>query len=89
MAWSVSGQSMEICSCNVFCPCWLSAEATPDQGWCSGVFAFDVQQGNSDGVDLGGTKVIFIADWPGNFWDGGARVVFTSTKPPMRNNVGS
>jgi hypothetical protein len=57
---------------------WLLEEAerrptlaTPDEGWCSGVFAFDVQQGNSEGVDLGGTKVVFIADWPGNFWDGG------------------
>jgi hypothetical protein len=70
MAWHITGRSMELCSCKMLCPCWLGPEGEPDQGWCSGVLGFEVQQGNSDGVDLGGTKVVLAADWPGNFFAG-------------------
>lgn len=70
MAWSVSGQSMELCSCEMLCPCWLGPEGEPDQGWCGGVFGFDIREGNSDGVNLGGSKVVFTAIWPGNFFGG-------------------
>lgn len=70
MAWTVSGQSIELCSCKMLCPCWLGPEGTPDQGWCAGGFLFDVRQGNSDGVDLRGAKVFLTATWPGNFFNG-------------------
>ncbi len=70
MAWKVSGQSLELCNCNMLCPCWLGPEGTPDQGWCAGAFAFDVRDGSSDGVNLGGTKVCLTAEWPGNFFLG-------------------
>jgi len=69
MAWSLRGQSIELCSCKMLCPCWLGP-AEPDQGWCSGALILDIQQGNSNGVDLGGRKVAFAADWPGDFWSG-------------------
>ena len=67
MGWQLSGRSVELCSCKMLCPCWLGPEGTPDQGWCGGALGFDVQRGNSDGIDLGGTKVAFTAEWPGNF----------------------
>lgn len=70
MAWQVSGQSIESCSCKLLCPCWLGPEGEPDQGWCSGAFAFDVRQGSSDGVDLSGSQVVLAAQWPGNFFAG-------------------
>jgi hypothetical protein len=70
MAWKVSGQSLELCSCKMLCPCWLGPEGEPDQGWCGGGFVFDVREGNSDGVDLGGTGVFLTAVWPGNFFGG-------------------
>ncbi len=60
---------MELCSCKQFCPCWLGPEGEPDEGWCAGFFVYDIQQGNSDGIDLGGTKCAFIALLPGNFFD--------------------
>jgi len=69
MAWRVNGQLLELCSCEMLCPCWLGP-AKPDQGWCSGALIFHVQQGNSDGVDLSGSTVAFVADWPGDFWEG-------------------
>src|SRR3990172_7958995 len=54
----------------MLCPCWLGPDGEPDKGWCGGAFAFDIREGNSDGVDLGGTKVAFAAEWPGNFFAG-------------------
>lgn len=70
MVWSVRGRSLELCNCNLLCPCWLTADVEPDQGWCGGVFAFEVDEGSSDGVDLDGGKVVANFDWPGNFWAG-------------------
>ena len=73
MAWKVSGQSLELCSCKMLCPCWLGPEFEADRGWCAGGFAFDVREGDSDGVDLGGTKAFLMAEWPGNFFLGGGK----------------
>jgi hypothetical protein len=70
MAWQLSGRSVELCSCKMLCPCWLGPEGEPDQGWCGGALGFDIHRGNSDGVDLSGTKVVLAAEWPGNFFGG-------------------
>ena len=70
MAWQVSGRSVELCSCKMFCPCWLGPEGQPDQGWCGSALAFDIQRGSSDAIDLGGTKVALAVEWPGNFFGG-------------------
>ena len=70
MTWHVSGKSTELCSCKMMCPCWLGPEGEPDQGWCSGAFGFLIEKGQSDGVDLSGTRVALAADWPGNFFHG-------------------
>ncbi len=73
MSWRVSGRSVELCSCKAFCPCWLGPEEEPDQDWCAAMFGFEVDVGNSDGVDLAGTKVVFIGHWPANFFGGNGR----------------
>jgi hypothetical protein len=70
MAWQVSGRSMESCSCNAWCPCWLGPDEPADQGWCRAILAYDIEAGNSDGVDLAGCKVVLMAHWPGNFFEG-------------------
>jgi hypothetical protein len=70
MAWQVSGQSMELCSCKLMCPCWLGPQGEPDQGWCAGALAFDVRQGNANGVDLSGCKAVVVTEFPGNFFEG-------------------
>ena len=68
MSWKISGHSMEMCNCKMLCPCWLGPEVEPDEGWCGGTLAFDIQTGNSDGIYLSGTVVAFVAEWPGNFF---------------------
>jgi hypothetical protein len=57
----------ENCSCNMFCPCWFAVQEymIMDQGWCAGSLTFEIEQGESDGVDLSGRKVVVLADWPG------------------------
>lgn len=70
MAWQVTGQWLEVCSCKMHCPCWLGPGAEPDQGYCAGALIFDIQQGQADGIDLSDSKVVFVADWPGDFWAG-------------------
>jgi len=70
MAWRITARGIELCSCKMLCPCWLGPDGEPDQGWCGGIFAFDVQQGDSDGVNLGGSQVVLAAEWPGNFFGG-------------------
>lgn len=69
MAWRMTGQLLETCSCKMLCPCTLGP-AEPDQGWCSGALVFHIQQGNSDRVNLGGSKVVFAVDLPGDFLSG-------------------
>ena len=69
MAWQLSGQLLDTCSCKLLCPCILGP-AEPDQGWCSGALAFNIQQGNSDGVNLAGTVAVMAFDMPGDFIGG-------------------
>jgi hypothetical protein len=69
MPWHMTGQMIEACSCKMLCPCVLGP-AEPDQGWCSAALVVDIQQGSADGVDLSGTKVVFVADMPGDFLGG-------------------
>jgi hypothetical protein len=70
MAWRLNGQLHELCSCKMWCPCWLGPEIEPDQGWCGGAILLDIEQGDSDGVDLNGCKVVWAGDWPASFWAG-------------------
>ena len=90
MAWRVSGQFIETCSCNMFCPCWfLNPEVmVMDQGWCDSTLAFRIRDGNSDGLALGGLDVVIGIDFPGpTLFDGGgtARVYLPeSANAPQR-----
>ena len=71
MAWQIAGTYYAPCSCDVGCPCLLGeTEGDQEGGWCSGIIAVDVKSGHSDGVDLGGTKALLIADWPKGFLAG-------------------
>jgi hypothetical protein len=73
MAWHLTGQLIEACSCKSVCPCTLGA-AEPDQGWCSGALTFAIQQGQSDGVNLGGRTVVWLVDLPKDFVGGNGTV---------------
>src|SRR5215472_5446111 len=69
MAWEISGQLIEACSCKALCPCYLGP-AEPDQGWCSGALTFSIRNGQSEGVDLSGRAVVWLIDLPKDFVSG-------------------
>ena len=75
MAWNLSGQLIETCSCNLTCPCWYGVKELQvmDQGWCDTCILFRIHEGNSDGVTLNGRMVVVAADFPGpTMFDGNA-----------------
>ena len=67
MAWNLHGHMTENCSCNMFCPCWFAVQEymVMDQGWCAGSLTFEIDEGESEGVDLSGRTVAVLVDWPG------------------------
>ena len=69
MPWHMTGRLIEACSCKALCPCVLGP-AEPDQGWCSGALTFVIDQGESDGVNLAGRKVVWLIDLPKDFVSG-------------------
>src|SRR5207245_8007978 len=69
MAWNMKVNLLESCSCAALCPCVLGP-AKPDQEWCSGVFGMEVTEGDSDGVDLSGAKIVMHFELPGDFLGG-------------------
>jgi hypothetical protein len=72
MAYSLRGQFIESCSCNMLCPCWFGVPslAIQDQGWCATAAAVRIQAGNSDGVDLSGRTVALALDFPDVIFNG-------------------
>lgn len=75
MAWSLRGELIESCSCNVLCPCWLGVQElmVMDQGWCAGPMLFRLAEGQSDGVELGSFTIVIAIDFPGpTLFDGNA-----------------
>ena len=69
MAWHITGTDLGPCSCDLGCPCILGA-MEGDRGWCSAVRLYDIRGGHIDGVDVSGTKVALVADWPSGFLAG-------------------
>ena len=67
MAWNMTAQMIETCSCNMLCPCWYGVKElmVMDQGWCASAIAFRVANGNSDGVDCSKLDVVLGVDFPG------------------------
>lgn len=71
MPWNMTGTYYAPCSCNVGCPCLLGElEGDQEGGWCSGIVVVDIEDGQSDDVDLGGRRAMLIADWPKGFLSG-------------------
>jgi hypothetical protein len=73
MAYQLEGSLLEVCTCNVICPCWVGED--PDGGTCDGVIAYHIDKGKVDGVDVSGRTLSLMAHIPGNVLKGGWRCV--------------
>ena len=74
MSWNLSGNYVETCSCELMCPCNLSLDHGATYDFCRVTLVFDVRAGAVDGTDIGGCKVVLIADTPKVMTEGNWRV---------------
>jgi hypothetical protein len=79
MAYQLEGKLLEVCTCNVLCPCWIGED--PDSGTCDSVVAYQIDQGAIDGTNVSGLTLALVAYIPGNVLQGNWRVaVFIDDK---------
>ena len=64
MSWSMTGEYVETCSCELMCPCNLSFDHGATYDFCRVTLVFDIREGEIDGTAVGGLKVAAIADTP-------------------------
>jgi hypothetical protein len=73
MAYEVEGRLLEVCTCNVLCPCWVGED--PDGGTCDSVLGWAVDKGTVEGVDVSGLTLALSVHIPGNVFAGNWRAV--------------
>ena len=70
MSWSMTGEYVETCSCELMCPCNLSLDHGATYDFCRVTLVFDIREGEIEGTDVGGLTVAAIADTPKVMTDG-------------------
>lgn len=68
MAYKVEGRLLEVCTCNILCPCWVGED--PDLGYCDGILGWHVDKGNIEGLDVSGRSIVMLVHIPGNILKG-------------------
>ncbi len=71
MAYELDGALLEVCTCNILCPCWVGED--PDSVPCQSIMAWHFDSGTIDGVDVSGLTLAGLMDIPGNVLNGNWR----------------
>lgn len=74
MPWNLKGSYAETCSCELMCPCNLTFDHGATYDYCRSTLAFNIREGEVEGTDIAGCKVIVIIDTPKVMTDGSWRV---------------
>jgi hypothetical protein len=74
MSWNLRGSYAETCSCELMCPCNLSFDHGATYDFCRASLAFSIRDGQVDGTDVGGRKVVAIIDTPKVMTEGNWRL---------------
>ena len=64
MAYDIEGRLLEVCTCNVLCPCWVGED--PDYKTCDTTIAWGIEKGTIDGVNVDGIVFAVSAHIPKN-----------------------
>lgn len=72
MAYNLEGDLLEVCNCDILCPCWVGED--PDNGTCDSVMGYNVRSGSINGIDVSGTTLVFSVHIPGNVLKGNWKV---------------
>jgi hypothetical protein len=79
MGYQLEGKLLEVCDCNVLCPCWIGED--PDNGTCDAVLAYHIDKGTIDGTDVSGLTLSLLGHIPKNVLAGNWKVaVFVDDK---------
>jgi hypothetical protein len=57
--YEIRGLFYEACDCFTVCPCWIGN--APDGGECTGVFAWEIEAGSIDGIDVAGLLAVSVS----------------------------
>jgi len=74
MAWSLKGSYVETCSCDLICPCNATFDHGATYDYCRVTLAFNIREGDVEGTEIGGLKVVVIADTPKVMTEGNWRL---------------
>src|SRR5579863_10641128 len=74
MPWNLKGSYAETCSCELMCPCNLSFDHGATYDFCRVTLAFSIGEGEIEGTDVAGRKVVMIADTPKIMTEGNWRL---------------
>jgi hypothetical protein len=72
MAYKLEGSLLEVCNCNILCPCWVGED--PDPGTCDSVNSYHIERGVIEGVDVSGRTMSVLVHIPGNVLKGNWKV---------------
>jgi hypothetical protein len=75
MAYELEGRLLEVCTCNVLCPCWIGGDSDAPDGTCDAVVSWRVDKGRVDGLDVSGLTVAILTHIPANILKGNWRVI--------------
>ena len=64
MGYDIEGRLLEVCTCNVLCPCWVGEN--PDYKTCDTTIAWGIEKGSIEGVDVSGLTLAVSAHIPKN-----------------------
>lgn len=79
MGYQLEGKLLEVCDCNVLCPCWIGEN--PDNGTCDAVLAYHIDKGTIDGTDVSGLTLGLLVHIPVNVLAGNWKLaVFVDDK---------
>lgn len=74
MVYQLEGKLLEVCTCNVLCPCWVGED--PDFVPCNAVTSYHIDKGQINGVDVSGLTLVEVDQLPGNVLKGNLRTMF-------------
>ena len=83
--WELHGYELANCNCDTGCPCQFMS--LPTKGSCEAAVAFVIEKGHYGDVDLSGTKVAQVYQWPGAVHEGNGTmqtIVDESATPEQR-----
>ena len=74
MAWSLRGNYVETCSCELMCPCNMSMDHGATYDFCRVTLVFDISEGDVEGTDIAGRRVALVGDTPKVMTEGNWRL---------------